>query len=433
MRLVAVVLAVLALAPAAADARELEVPLAGGALTRIEVPDVPQAPLPRAEAEALAASDLVPLAVAGPSENRFDLVIVGDGYTAAEQDRFLQHARAQWDAVRTTPPFDRYVGLFNVWAVRVASAESGVDNDPRPPAARATALDMGFWCQGIERALCVDERKARAAAGAAPEADQVLALANSTKYGGVGGTVATASGGSSAAALITVHELGHTLGKLADEYDYYARAGLSEDSTQDVTIPVPFLVYPAALGEPARANTTAISSPEAMRARQAKWWRWLGEPAAEGGVVGTYEGSGTYRFGQFRPTPDSLMHTLGILKGGNAFNAPSAEALVAETWRRVTPIDEATPEGRVTPGTTLRVRPVLDALDVVWSVDGRERPEARGARSFTVPQGAREVTATVVDATPLVRDERLREEAMTAVLTWSTSSGAGGERDGSAG
>lgn len=420
MRSVAIV-ALLALAiPAAAQARELEVPLAGGALTRIDVPDAPATPLAAAEAEALADGELVTLHASGPSANRFDLVIVGDGYTAEQQGLFRQHAQAQWDEVRTTPPFDRYTGMFNVYAVHVVSPEAGVDNDPRPPTMRDTALDMEFWCSGVERALCVDEAKARAAAAAAPEADVVLALANSTKYGGVGGSVATASGGSSASTLITVHELGHTLGLLADEYDYYLRAGLSEDSTQDVTIPVPFLFYPAqVLGEPSRPNTTAIATPEAMRAQEAKWFRWLGEPAAEGGVVATYEGSGTYRYGQYRPTPDSLMHTLGIATGGNAFNAPSAEALVVESWRRLTPVDGSTPEGPVAPGSTLEVDPVLDTLDIVWAVDGVADEGARGAHRFTVPAGGGTVTATVVDRTPLVRDEGLREEAMTQVLTWT--------------
>lgn len=80
-------------------------------------------------------------------------------------------------------------------------------------------------------------------AALAAQAHQVVVLANSTKYGGIGGSVATSSGGNAAAGLITVHELGHSLGGLADEYDYYLRAGLEEDAAKDVTIPAPFTAY----------------------------------------------------------------------------------------------------------------------------------------------------------------------------------------------
>ena len=52
---------------------------------------------------------------------------------------------------------------------------------------------------------------------------QTLALANTYTYGGIGGTEATTSGGSPQGPLISLHELGHSLGQLADEYPYSSR------------------------------------------------------------------------------------------------------------------------------------------------------------------------------------------------------------------
>ena len=397
-----------------------------GAITRVEVPVRPQVPVPAAEAAALAASPVTPLQDSGPSSNRLDLVIVGDGYTAAEQALFRQHAADKWAAIARTEPFASYAPFFNVWLVEVVSAESGVDNDPRPPTQRATALDAQFWCSGTERLLCVDQAKARAAASAAPGADQILVLANSTKYGGAGGAVATASGGSGAAGLITVHELGHSLGNLTDEYDYYYRAGLAEDSTQDVTIPAPYLLYAGAVqGEPPGVNVSAEPDAAQIVARKLKWWRWVGEPSPEGGVVGSYEGAGYYRYGMYRPSPDSMMHTLGTAKGGNPFNAPSREQFIRRFYAAVDPVDTASPApGPLAAGDEVRLELLepVHALEVRWSLDGVEVEAARGATTFAVTAeaaaAATELRAEVVDPTAMIRDPAAR--AVTAqTLTWS--------------
>ena len=52
---------------------------------------------------------------------------------------------------------------------------------------------------------------------------QTLAIFNTFTYGGIGGTQATTSGGSPQGPLISLHELGHSLGQMADEYPYSSR------------------------------------------------------------------------------------------------------------------------------------------------------------------------------------------------------------------
>lgn len=79
-------------------------------------------------------------------------------------------------------------------------------------------------------------------------------LANTTKYGGAGGEVATSSGGNAQSNQIVAHELGHSIGGLADEYDY---------GTGDPREP----------GEPNASTYTAAQ----MRERSAKWYAWLGK------------------------------------------------------------------------------------------------------------------------------------------------------------
>ena len=52
---------------------------------------------------------------------------------------------------------------------------------------------------------------------------QTLAIFNTFTYGGIGGSQATTSGGSPQGPLISLHEIGHSLGTLADEYPYSSR------------------------------------------------------------------------------------------------------------------------------------------------------------------------------------------------------------------
>ena len=84
---------------------------------------------------------------------------------------------------------------------------------------------MGFWggCNpgSVQRLLTVDTAAATQYADLGPATTsanrQILAIGNSDTYGGAGGSYATASGGNALSALITPHELGHSLGTLQDE------------------------------------------------------------------------------------------------------------------------------------------------------------------------------------------------------------------------
>ncbi|MEK8106947.1 M64 family metallopeptidase [Micromonospora sp. M12] len=179
-----------------------------------------------------ASATVVPIQVTGDPATRFNLVLLGDGYTEADLPTFRAHVDRHLNTLWTIEPFKSYRSYFNVYAVEIVSAESGVDCDPGSSAPRRdTALGMGFWggCNpaSVQRLLTVDGTAANAyadlAVGTNPGNRQLIALANSGTYGGAGGSNATASGGNALSALISPHELGHSLGGLQDEYDYYGR------------------------------------------------------------------------------------------------------------------------------------------------------------------------------------------------------------------
>jgi hypothetical protein len=139
-----------------------------------------------------------------------------------------------------------------------------VDNDPVQGVARDTALDMYFWCGGVERLLCLNVAEADQYAAQAPGADAIVAIGNSATYGGAGyPSLSTVSGGHASSGRIAIHELGHSVGGLADEY-------FSDGTTY--TGP-----------EPGAPNVTTDPS-------GAKWSAYLGQATPDGGVIGAYQG-----------------------------------------------------------------------------------------------------------------------------------------------
>ncbi len=134
---------------------------------------------------------LDPIAVqdSGPSTERLDLVILGDGYGAAELDRFAEDVDRMSAYLLGIEPYGAYRDLFNIWRIDRASAESGVSHyDAGRDEDRDTAYGCCYGCAGIDRLVCCDDAKVMTeVAEAVPGADGVLVLINDPTYGGAGG------------------------------------------------------------------------------------------------------------------------------------------------------------------------------------------------------------------------------------------------------
>ncbi|GLZ08773.1 peptidase [Actinomadura sp. NBRC 104412] len=371
-----------------------------------------------ARATTAESATVVPVQVTGDPAKRFNLVILGDGYTAADLPKFRAHVDRHLNDLWTIEPFKTYRSYVNVYAVEIVSDESGVSCDPDLSSPRrATPLKMAFWggCReaGPQRLLTMDAGAARTYAdlvsGTSDGNRQILALANSDTYGGAGGTYATASGGNALSALITPHELGHSLGGLDDEYDYYQRG-------------VPGGTYEG--GEPESIHHTLLTERE-MREQRKKWWRWLGEPSEAGGRIGRYEGGLYFTKGVWRPSRHSIMKSLGYY-----FDQPARERMTQRISAKVDLIQDHTPttapvgDDRVLWLETMH--PSGHALSVRWQLDGKDIRRARDARnldlaSLRLKPGTRHtVTATVTDPTAFVRDPAIRgSAALTRTRTWT--------------
>ncbi|WP_285778428.1 M64 family metallopeptidase [Microtetraspora sp. NBRC 13810] len=374
----------------------------------------PALPAHAAAAAEPGSATVVPLQVTGDPSDRFNLIIMGDGYTENEQSSFAADADLQLNVLWSIEPYKSYRNYFNVYRVDIVSGESGVGCDPDLAAGRKnTPLSMGFYggCSpsGLQRLITMSNSAATRYANMVPGTSnanrQIVALANSGTYGGAGGAYATASGHNSMSALIAPHEIGHSLGNLQDEYTYYSR-GVDGGPYTD--------------GEPGSAHHTLLTEQQ-MKDQRQKWWRWLGEPGEAGGVIGRYEGGLYKSSGVWRPSRHSIMRTLGYY-----YDQVGREVMTKAIAAKVSLIQDNTPTGApVGADRVLWVEPLhpnSHSLVTTWQVDGADVPAQGGEldlRALNLAPGTHKVTATVVDPTEFVRDPAIRSAGLTATRTWT--------------
>jgi len=198
------------------------------------------------------AGGLIKLHESGDPATKLDLLILGDGYTSAERGKFERDARRLVRALFATSPFKERQRDINIWGLSPASAQSGISR-PSQHIFKRTPLGTSYDAFDSERYVLTFENRAfRDIASNAPY-DVVEILVNGATYGGGGifGLYSTVAADSAWAPYIFVHEFGHHLAALADEY-----------YTSDVAY------LPAAdRVEPWEPNVTALLDPAALKWR----------------------------------------------------------------------------------------------------------------------------------------------------------------------
>ncbi len=195
----------------------------------------------------------------GDPATKVDLLILGDGYTEAEHDKFIASARELADILFATSPFKERREDFNVWALAPASAESGVSR-PSTSTYRDSPVGTTYDAFRSERyVLTFDNKSMRRIASSTPY-DFIEILTNTEVYGGGGiyGLFSTAAANNEWAPYLFVHEFGHHFAGLADEY--YTSAVAYES--------------PEIFVEPYEPNVTALLDPAELK------WKHLVTPNA---------------------------------------------------------------------------------------------------------------------------------------------------------
>lgn len=147
----------------------------------------------------------------GPDSKRMTILFLGDKY-GEKADTFARDVDIHAAKLLGTKPINRKKNRNNI---NIYRADLG------------TQLKCKYGCGGIDRLICCNSAKVFVAAAASGVPyDEIIVLVNRAKYGGSGGTFAVAynrSGRFGWGPEVTVHEAGHSMFGLMDEYEYGVR------------------------------------------------------------------------------------------------------------------------------------------------------------------------------------------------------------------
>jgi hypothetical protein len=225
-----------------------------------------------------------------------DIVILPEGYTRDEHDKFMMDAQRVATYYLNMPPWQCLKDRIAIRAVEVESRDSGID-EPRKGVWKDTPFHCSFNAFDSARYVLTTANKDIRDVAANVPYDFIIIMLNTDRYGGGGiyNLYTTFAVDDVFAEYLVLHESGHSITGLGDEY-YTSQVSYEE------------FIKPGV--EPWEPNVTALLDPENI-----KWKEFIKEgtpiptPATEeyADVIGAFEGASYVAKGFYRPTLDSMM------------------------------------------------------------------------------------------------------------------------------
>lgn len=239
--------------------------------------------------------------IGGNIANSLDIVLLPDGFTATEKEKFIEACKMWSDALFSYEPFTQNKHRINIRAVWAPSNEKGID---KPGVGKwvDNLLGTHFYTFGSERYQMTEEfQKVRDIAACTPY-ESIFILTNTDKYGG-GGIYnfygLGSAGNTGYTGEVYVHEFGHSLMGLGDEY-------IEKGNTVSA-------LYPEGK-EPWEANLTRFvkfkGKWENRIAKETPIPTEYNNSEEKDWVIGAYEGGGYLEKGIFRGWPECMMKAL---------------------------------------------------------------------------------------------------------------------------
>jgi hypothetical protein len=238
----------------------------------------------------------------GKPENKVDIVILAEGYSTVEMEKFKEDVKRVTQYLFEEEPFKSEKEKFNLSAVLTPSLESGTDI-PGEHIYKNTRFNSTFYTFDVSRYLTTSDMKNILDAAAVVPYDHIYVLVNTERYGGGGfyNLVSVCTSDNSLTKEVFVHEFGHGFAGLGDEY-YNSEVAYEDFYNLKV--------------EPWEPNITTLVD------FGSKWKKMVDESvevptprsAKYDNAIGVYEGGGYMSKGIYSPFIDCQMKS-NVAKG----------------------------------------------------------------------------------------------------------------------
>ena len=242
-----------------------------------------------------------------PPDKAMDVLIVPEGYTVADRAKLEADLKRFARVFLSYEPWKSNQGRIHMRGVLAWSRQSGV-TEPRKGIYRDTILGSTFNTFDSPRYLTVlHTKRLRQIASLAPY-DTLFVMVNTSRYGGGGiyNQWSIFTSDNEYDDYLMLHEYGHHMGGLGDEY--YTSSVASDEEA----------MYPRGT-EPWEPNLTALLD----GTRQSAKWKSLIAPDTPvptpdepryAAVIGAFEGAGYKAKGLYRPARDCKMFHKGLVE-----------------------------------------------------------------------------------------------------------------------
>ncbi len=252
--------------------------------------------------EKLEKFDTVNVVVSGDPSVNVDIVIIPDGYTKEEMEKFKSDCKRFSGYLFNCSPFKENKDKFNIRGILAPSKDSGTDI-PADDVWKNTVVNTTFYTFDLERYLMTTDNKTLRNIASNVPYDQIYILVNSDKYGGgsIYNFYSVCTSDNKFGEFTFTHEFGHGFASLADEY--YT----SDVAYQDF--------YPLDV-EPLDPNITTLVNFESKWKDLVEKGTPIPTPATSEyeNKVGAFEGGGYVEKGVYRPMQDCTMKSIVVDK-----------------------------------------------------------------------------------------------------------------------
>ena len=219
----------------------------------------------------------------GNDKENFVIVIMGDGYTAQQQDQFVKDATQKAQGMLTWSPYKKYSDRINIYAIQTISNETGISEYGGKSVdtyfhLRIFGKAVGFSNGGDQKAKDLREEMEKKYLDAGASVGTIHILSNTN--GDFGASInslfsfSTNSEDNSSGTAMT-HEVSHSIGGLGDEYERYTNKPNTSATSEADSIKWSKLLGFRGTGITMAGTETAFApSRECMM-------RWAGQPFCE--------------------------------------------------------------------------------------------------------------------------------------------------------